>query len=269
MLDTIIHRWFRVPYPLHVTRFQFVKKPAATIILLHGIGASAAAWDELIPMLPKDVRVLGIDLLGFGRSPAPKWAVYNAVTQARAVLMTVARLNLTQKPILVGHSMGSLVAIELAKRYPLFVRQLVLCSPPLYMPSTKERLLSRDDVLRTLYRTAKKHPERLARLSPLAVKLGFAGQAFNVSDTTLSSYLGALEASIINQTSMKDIERVRAPIRILYGALDPVVIGKNIKTIAAVRDNVTARRLLVGHDILGIYTRALAKELHDIIAPKK
>jgi pimeloyl-ACP methyl ester carboxylesterase len=267
MFDTILHRILRVPYRLHVTKFRSPKKPKATIVLLHGIGTSAEAWNELVPLLPDSVRVIGVDLLGFGNSPRPRWAVYNASTQARAVLLTLASLNLTQKPILVGHSMGSLVAIEMAKRYPLLMRQLVLCSPPLYMPiATKTmRDIRRDDVLRMLYRTARKSPERLARLSPLIVRLGFANKAFDVTDTRVDAYMSALEANIINQTSIKDIERIKTPIRILYGAFDAVVIGKNIKTIATVRDNVTARRLMVGHEVVGPYTKAVAKELESIV----
>jgi cis-3-alkyl-4-acyloxetan-2-one decarboxylase len=267
MFDTLIHRWLRIPYRLKLTEFHTPKKPRATVVLLHGIGNSAGAWNELIPLLPTDIRIIGVDLLGFGVSPKPGWAKYNTKTQANAVVWSLAQLGLTQKPIVVGHSLGSLVAIELAKRYPLFVRQLVLCSPPLYAPvdADQPRLFSRDRLLRRLYHTAKRYPGQLIKLSPLTVKLGFATKTLNVNDENISSYMATLEASIINQTSLADVERVKAPMRILYGAFDPVVIGKNIKAIATARPNVTARRLLVGHDVVGQYTKALANEVIKII----
>jgi cis-3-alkyl-4-acyloxetan-2-one decarboxylase len=87
--------------------------------------------------------VIVVDLLGFGDSPKPDWATYDARTQAQSLAKTLLGLGLTQRVVLVGHSMGSLVAVEFAKRYPALVKALVLCSPPLYNvdPRDDKRLL--------------------------------------------------------------------------------------------------------------------------------
>lgn len=261
--DLIIHRFFRIPYKLQVTRFRSSKRPVMTLVLIHGIGNTAHAWEELIPLLPPHITVIGVDLLGFGRSPRPAWAQYSVKTQARSIVRTLVAQGLTQRPIIVGHSLGALVAIELAKRYPFFVKQLFLCSPPLYAPlaTTDKKRLTKDEILRELYRTARHNPEQLIRLSPLAVKLGFANKALSVTDENVFAYIAALEASIINQTSLADLEQVLIPVRILYGALDPVVVGKHLRAVALRRTNVTVRRLMAGHEVSGGYSKVLAKEI--------
>lgn len=262
-LSTFTHRYLRVPYPLNVEVFQSPKKAKATYVFIHGIGNSLHSWDKVVAKMPKDVQVIGIDLLGFGKSPKPEWAKYNAKTQARSVAITLLGLRLTKRPILVGHSLGALVAVEIAKRYPLFIQELVLCSPPFYKPESaeKKKLPATDDMLREVYRFARKYPEQLEKISPMAVKLGLANRALNITKDSIPSYIAALEASIINQTSLQDIAKLKQPIMIFYGAFDPVVIGKHIVKLGKEQENVTVKRLLAGHEVTGTYVTTLAKWL--------
>lgn len=265
-IDTIIHKYLKAPYALHTYEFQSPKKPKATFVFIHGIGNTLHSWDDVVAGMPRNVRIIGIDLLGFGDSPKPTWAMYDAKTQARSIGITLLGLRLAQQPIIVGHSLGALVAVEVAKRYRLLVRSLVLCSPPFYKPETQAVGLKRttDDILRELYRTAKKHPERLVKLSPLAVKLGLANKSFNVSQDNLTSYFAALESSIINQTSLQDIAKMQIPIDIFYGFFDPVVVKKHITRLASEHENITANRLMAGHEVIGSYAKKLGTYLSEL-----
>jgi len=266
-MDTVFHRWLRIPYALHVTEFLSPKRPKATFILIHGIGNSAKAWEELIPLLPKNIRVIGIDLLGFGHSPHPNWALYDAKTQARSVGATLVKMRLLQQPTIVGHSLGSLVAVEVAKRYPFVLKNLILCSPPFYKQTEeKRRLLQRDEILKDLYRRAQKYPQTLESLSPLIVKLKLASEALDINAGNIASYVAALEASIINQTSLEDAAKLKLPITILYGALDPVVIGSNIRGLAKKNSNIVAKKITTGHEIVGRYVKFVAKEMSELVS---
>lgn len=262
-IETVIHRWLRVPYNLHVTRFQTPKKPHATIVLLHGLGSSARSWQPVVDKLPGDVRVIGIDLLGFGKSPKPEWVSYSIPTQARAVAKALLKLGLTQRPILVGHSMGCLVSIELAKRFPLLIQELLLCSPPLYKDAGNKR--SQDETLRRLYHEIKKYPGQLQRIAPLAARVGILNKAFDITGPIGSVYVAALEASIIHQTALEDSRRLFMPVRIIYGTFDPVVIGSNLKTLAKERQNITTKSFPVGHEIVGRYETIVANELQEMM----
>jgi len=257
-VDTLIHRHLRVPYSLHVYRQSTVSKPRMTLVFLHGIGNSGRTWDEVSMKLPDDVNLTVVDLLGFGDSPKPDWATYDAKTQARSLAKTLLGLGLQRRIILVGHSMGALVAVEFAKRYPTLVRSLVLCSPPLYNvdPTDDKRLfVERDEQLRRLYEFALKNPDNIIRLSKLAQRYNLLNPDFDVDRMNIDNYVLALRANILNQTSMRDIVRIKRPIHIIYGTLDPFVIGQNIKRAAEVSEFISVTKFLGGHEITGGYVK--------------
>ena len=265
LYDWLVHRLLRVPYTLHLRYFRSPKKYRATIVLLHGIGNSADAWEELIPLLPPDIRVIGVDLLGFGNSPKPTWVRYSAAEHARSVGVSLLRAGVIEPVVLVGHSLGALVSVEIARRYPFAASQLVLCSPPFYSVD-EARASTYEKILRQLYQAARRRPDRLVALSPLAVKAGIANKVFRVDQSTVGAYVGALGASILNQDSLKHVSALRVPVRILYGTFDPVIITGHIKRLEEDNDFVTSRELLVGHEITGGYTKTLAKEITRLIA---
>lgn len=263
MWDIIIHKWLRVPYTLHVTVDHKVKKPKATVVFIHGIGHSGNAWQEVIDQLPADIRVISVDLLGFGQSPKPHWAIYSVRLQARMFIATVLRLRIAGPMILVGHSLGALVSVEIARRYPLLVKSLILCSPPFYRPDpiAKRLLPHSDKVLKDLYKAIHKRPDQFVKISTLAVKYGLVNKSFNVSEDDVHSYMGALESAIINQTSLQDTIRLKKTMQIIHGALDPVVIGKNLKAVVKKNPNATLSTILAGHEITGVYVQSVVKAI--------
>lgn len=266
MLDLLIHKYLRLPYPLHVHFARKVKQPRAAVLLLHGIGTSGAAWDAVIAGLPKDIDVISVDLLGFGQSPSPSWAIYNTASQARSVIATLLKLKIRQQLIVVGHSMGGLVAVEMAKRYPFLVKSLILCSPPFYNNTEARQLLpNRDKALKDLYRLVKKYPKEFTTIVPLAIKYQLVEKAFNVTDENVGTYMAALEASIINQTAVEDAKSLRKPMIILHGVFDPVVIKKNLEEIVAANENAKLAVTLAGHAVLGPYIPAIVKEIKEAI----
>lgn len=270
VLETIVHRWLRVPYPLHVRFARRVKKPAATLLFIHGLGNSGEAWDDVIARLPDNVSIITIDLLGFGDSPRPDWAQYNAKTQARSVLATLLKLGITSPVIVIGHSLGSLVAIEMTKRYSLIVKSLVLCSPPLYDTSdTKLRFAVRSDtILRQLYSTALKRPDDFVRFSALAMKYQLINKAFNVTTDNIDSYMATLKTMIINQTSLRDAYSLTVPTIILQGLLDPLVVGKHLRRLAKDKPNIRVSTVASGHEVKGLFVGATVKAI-TLLLPKQ
>lgn len=264
LFDQFIHRWLRVPYALHTT-VRRVKKPRLSVLLIHGIGNSEKVWQPLIDQLPGDVQIVSVDLLGFGKSPRPHWVQYNAKTQARSVAAAYLKLGLYGQVVVVGHSLGSLVAIEMARRYPLLVKSLILCSPPLYHLNEAERKLlpHPDRVLTSLYQVLQKHPEEFVKLGQLAVRYKLITDAFQVTTETVATYMATLEAAIINQTAMKDIQQLNCPIVILHGRLDPVVVNRNLVWLAKHRPNITLQHVAAGHEIAGSMLRALVTHLRQ------
>jgi pimeloyl-ACP methyl ester carboxylesterase len=103
------------------------------IVLLHGLGGSTYSWRFIAPILARSHRVIAIDLKGFGRSDKIFDTAYSAADQARLIagfLTGRGLFNVT----LVGHSFGGVVALlttmELKRRDPMRIRQLVLIDAP-------------------------------------------------------------------------------------------------------------------------------------------
>ncbi len=267
MFDFIIHRLLRIPYRLHTFSSRRVKRPIATIVFLHGIGNSQDSWGDVYKKLPHNVEIIGLDLLGFGKSAKPTWVTYNAKTQAKAVLATLLRYGIKRRVIIVGHSMGAIVAVEVARRAPFLVSSLILCSPPFYTASeTKKRLFpSTDTILRDMYRTIQKQPDAFIQLAQIAKKAGMLNVSANISNETITTYFSALEASIINQTSLDDVQRLRMPITVLYGAFDGLVVPTNLRSLAKANSAITARSVLAGHEITGLFVGAVVKQINKEI----
>lgn len=102
----------------------------APLILVHGLGGSAADFERVVPLLAQDFRVVAPDLLGFGLSDRPPNGDYSHQAQARLLRELMDRLGIV-KAALVGHSLGGVVALRFASLFPERVDRLVLvCSAP-------------------------------------------------------------------------------------------------------------------------------------------
>ena len=99
------------------------------VVLLHGISSGAASWLDVALQLADKVRVLAWDAPGYGlstplASAAPADADYAGALAQSLLVLGVRRC------ILVGHSLGALMAARLAAMAaPGLVEQLVLISP--------------------------------------------------------------------------------------------------------------------------------------------
>lgn len=253
-----------IPRKLHVTTRTRRKKTSATVVLLHGIGSSGHMWRKVEEAIPDDVQIVSIDLLGFGASPKPARASYSVRVQARSVALTLFRLRLRGRIVVVGHSMGSLIAIELAKRYPLFIRGLILCSPPIYRSkSERTNILATEHRLERLYaratKLATKQPERVLRAAHSASKHRLTHEGFVLDETTLTPYLTALQYAIINQSSYKDIQQIRCPVDIIYGSFDPVIVPANYRRLKRTVPQLQTRRIAASHDITAAYVSPIVR----------
>lgn len=264
--NKLIHQWLHLPYNLHVEEFNPSKKPSEIVILIHGMGNSLHSWDPVIKDLSKDIRVIAIDMLGFGKSPKPLWATYNVNIQAMVIARTLIGLKLSKKPIIVGHSMGSLVAIELAKNFSPLIKQLVLCSPPLYENTDQRKWKGKEGILKTFYKALSQHPDKLKYISAFATKMGIVSPSFNIDGDISKVYAAALQSSIIKQTAVSDLLRLKMPISILYGTLDPLIIIETIKKIKSKKTNIECHSVLAGHEIQGLYAKIVAKYINNLIA---
>jgi pimeloyl-ACP methyl ester carboxylesterase len=102
---------------------------APPVLLEAGVAASSLSWACVQPRIAAFARVCAYDRAGLAWSdPAPCRITFDGILQdLRTVL---APLGAGPRPVLVGHSFGSLVVRAYAARYPADVRGLVLVDPP-------------------------------------------------------------------------------------------------------------------------------------------
>jgi pimeloyl-ACP methyl ester carboxylesterase len=96
--------------------------------MLHGLASSSRYWGDLRP-LSHEYHVLTPDLLGFGRSPKPRDAQYTPDDHVRAIRRAL-QPRLDKPTHLLGHSLGSVIALHYAATYPADVRSVTLISLP-------------------------------------------------------------------------------------------------------------------------------------------
>ncbi len=126
--------WHWRGWPIHFTytpsRAQTptgkVNVTAAPALLIHGFGASVGHWRHNIVPLGSQRSIYALDLLGYGGSAKPEIA-YSVDLWVEQVY-EFWQIHIQQPIILVGHSIGGLVGVIAAARYPQMVKGLCLIS---------------------------------------------------------------------------------------------------------------------------------------------
>jgi pimeloyl-ACP methyl ester carboxylesterase/CRP-like cAMP-binding protein len=100
---------------------------APVAVLIHGWCSSWYTWKPLLPALSKRFRCLAIDLPGFGASPAaPDAPTIGRYAELVAELITQVS---DRSVLLMGHSMGGMISMEVALRHRPLVERMVLLNP--------------------------------------------------------------------------------------------------------------------------------------------
>ncbi|GHO48435.1 alpha/beta fold hydrolase [Ktedonospora formicarum] len=102
------------------------------IVFLHGLTANAMCFQSFADVLAPSYRVIAYDLRGRGDSDKPSTG-YSVPQHARDLLALLDALQL-DRPIIVGHSLGALIALYFAAHYPEKLSKLVLIDAGAKLP---------------------------------------------------------------------------------------------------------------------------------------
>lgn len=123
-------------HPVNETNlyYEFYPNPSSekTIILLHGFLSSTFTFRHLIPLLHQNYQVLTIDLPPFGKSGKSSRFVYSYKNMAQSVIHLIGHLNL-ENIILIGHSMGGQIVLNILHLMPKISDQAILLSSSSYL----------------------------------------------------------------------------------------------------------------------------------------
>jgi pimeloyl-ACP methyl ester carboxylesterase len=215
------------------------------VILIHGIASSSVTFRKLVPLLVDRHRVISIDLLGFGESEAPPDATFTLDEHSASLAVTINSLQLRAPFILVGHSLGSLIAARYTAVRPQKVARLILLSPPIYLapselgdPRLRSQVgayLKAYEYLRANKEFTLLHAARLGRMLRIS-------DVFEITEHNWTAFIQSLKNCIESQTTISDIASVKVAIDVIYGALDQFLTPGTMKIIEQMR-HVTMHRV--------------------------
>lgn len=262
-----LHWLFDIPYTLAYYKFgDWSDSTKPILVLLHGIGVNHKVWRQLIKKLP-NTPIIAVDLLGFGRSKKPKLVEYDLRDQAQALKKTLRKAAKGRELILCGHSLGSLVSIEFAKRYPGRVQRAILCSPPIYDLQKSDNFPSREAILEQVGRRFLSAIEASSgRRIAAANTYSMHQKNFRIDPKNISPYIKAARNSIMKQTAITDIIGLKMPIDIVYGSLDTVMIPANFRRVKKDNPDIIISSVIAGHEMNTVYIKKLTKLIDPSIA---
>ena len=214
--------WTSIPSPvdadalrLHAWVHDGPPYASPPIVLVHGYGIGASYFLPLAARLAENAQVYAPELPGHGSSPhAARPLTIEQHADALAAWMSAWELRFA---LIVGHSMGSQVAVELAARHPDLAAGLMLIGPTSDAAARTGSAL----VLRALRNTAYERPG----LGLLAARdFGRAG----------ASVLAGEMRQLLDHSIEAPLLKVQVPVRVVRGEADRIVPQRWAETVTRI-----------------------------------
>ncbi len=189
-------------------------RPALTVVMIHGISSDSTNFTAALNYLEgttslKNVRFVTFDLLGWGQSKKSDKLNYDYKEQLEALHNSIEKLQSETPLILVGHSMGTLVATRYADTYKKAVKELVLLSPPIY---------TEEDLALPAF-------AEMIEVFKSRVEEGHRGM------TATRSFQNSLQYIILDKRNYKVLAGLKTHAVLIWGEHDELIASKNIPTV--------------------------------------
>ena len=207
----------------HKIRYLESGNSKKTLVLIHGLGASAERWDQVIPLFSDEYRVVVPDLIGFGYSDKPL-VDYTPEFFSNFLDKFMVESDI-KRPHLIGSSLGGQVTAEYASSHSDNLEKLILVSPAGMMKQSTPALEAY--IMAALYpneqsaKNAFELMEGSGKEVPLEIVNGFIERMRlpNAKLAFMSTVLGLKNSGLITPK----LESISTPTLIVWGSKDPVI----------------------------------------------
>lgn len=240
-------------YPIYLKKGsdRKVKKAKLTVIFLHGIAADSSTWYNTIKSFsnnPKldNVRLISLDLLGFGKSLKADWLKYDYDEYDKALTKSIKHYRIKTPIIIVGHSMGSLIAAEYGKQHRTKISELILVSPPVLM--AKEMASLPDKFYLKSYGSIHK----IAQEPAIKALANFVQKVSSFRATYLhtTAFAKSMDNIILNPANYKIFKTLKLKTHIIHGRLDALVMRPNLVSVTKANQKyLKLSQVISQHDI--------------------
>ncbi|MFT4056330.1 MAG: alpha/beta hydrolase [Novosphingobium sp.] len=213
------------------------KPNGRTAVLLHGKNFCSVTWDATIKALSgAGYRVIAPDQVGFCKSSKPDRYQYGLHTLAANTHDLLTRLKI-DKPVIVGHSMGGMLAMRYALQYPGDVSKLVLVNPlgledwrAKGVPNTTVDKLYASE-LRTTRDSIKAYQQNTYYAGQWRADydrwVDMLASMYAGQDGAIVAWSQALTSDMVfNQPVVHELRRITVPTVLMIGEKDNTAIGK-------------------------------------------
>jgi 3-oxoadipate enol-lactonase len=217
-------------------RYELTGSGKDTLVLVHEAGGCLESYEDTLPGLEKEFRVLRYDQRGFGFSEKVRELNFDGVVADLAGLLDA--LEIAGRVHLAGCAMGSDFSSGFAARHPARVAKLVIASPLAGSnagrggASIERAAIAEREGIRTVMKTShdRSYPERFRTPDPERFKRYQARWACN----TPASFTAAARM-MINVDLTADYAKIKAPTLVIGGRYDgqrpPEMVERVAKTI--------------------------------------
>jgi len=249
--------------PVHID-----KGTGEPIVLIHGLGNNYRSWTYILENIDYSRnRVIAFDLLGFGDAEKPVDCEYTVSDHADAVIATLNQLDV-KDAVIAGHSMGCLVAVEVAEKSSSSVKRLVLLGAPLFkkLPGRYDRFKfwKKEDLYSKMFRMISRQKDMTLAAANGVVQFLPLIKGMEITEETWPAFKKSLRNTIIQTKTYQDLLTIEIPTLMLSGILDLFIIKKNLKK-AAKRNSkyITLESAIGPHEITPVHGKSLAELLQN------
>ncbi len=228
-------------YEIHYLQWG---RSGKNIVALHSMLMNAHDFDIFAKSMAKDYKVLAIDLIGHGESEKPLKPV--PAKQHVDIIRDVVYQRCFTKPVIIGHSVGGLLGIVYASKYPDELEKLILVD---IAPRTStEGNIRRRTPPPKPFKSEKKarayFKRRFRKFTNEARESAFKYMLERASDGTIrfkakreSLEIGSEDGQPIDMWSL--VRGIRVPVLLIKGGDSPTVTHERIEKMSEIIEDFT------------------------------
>ena len=218
---TGLKKQVRLPSGLNMAYVELGDPSGEPLLLLHGYTDSSRSFSLVAPYLA-DRRLIIPDQRGHGASDAPT-CCYGLSTFADEALQLLNQLGIARADV-VGHSLGSMVAITLAAEHPQRVRSIALIGSTALIPVTRDHWLyqSATGITAPIDPSSDFMREWHPANQPTPVDPKFAAAVFDELLVIPPHVWRGVLRELVDQPVGRHAADVKAPVLLLSGGKDPL-----------------------------------------------
>ncbi len=207
----------------HKIRYLESGSSKNTLVLIHGLGASAERWSHVIPLFEDNFRVIVPDLIGFGYSDKPTVDYTpDFFSEFLEKFFTASKIT---RPSIIGSSLGGQISAEYAASHSENIEKLILVSPAGLMKKSTPAL--------DAYIMAALYPNEISAKNAFEM---MEGSGNNIEDELVAGFVERMQlpnaklafmSTVLGLKNSKfitsQLQSISTPTLIIWGANDPVI----------------------------------------------